>query len=224
MEGLTLRDKVSGLKFPRFLLSLSGESLKIVMERSPGWEYRFFSSVLSDEMRTDQELKWDLKYGLTIGRVHPLSELQKMLDWVGLKLNDVGALVNSADTLMNKVVQDGLGKSGHEGDPELLFYCAHRIAQVRKELVKWSLEFGCTEVGPECKHLLELISQMSAGVIENLESIPGKLDAEINKVLEAKAKGESYVGELMLKLTIPFADELHAEFEKLTQIAHLANC
>jgi len=217
MDGLILREKVKGLKLPPTLRNLPGTALKIVLERPIGWEYRFFSAVLSDEMDSDQELKWDLEYGLKIGRIHPLREPWLMINWLQQKMNEIGALVDSASRLMNEAIQDALGNPGVAGDPEHLVYCARRIAQIRKELVKWTIEFRCTEVQPECEHLLSLISEMSKDVIEKLESIPAKLDAEITKALEAHARGQKYTAELMLSLTIPNNDEIAAEFAKLSQ-------
>jgi hypothetical protein len=67
--------------------------------------------------------------------------------------------------------------------------------------------------------LLSLISEMSKNVIEELESIPSRLDSEITKVLEALGRGEKYTAKVMLTLTIPHSDEIASEFEKLSQLS-----
>lgn len=220
MEGLILREKVKDLRLSPALRELSGRCLKLMLERPIAWEYGFFSAVLADEMNADQDLKWDLQYGLKIAHIHPLGELLQMINWIQQKMNDIQALVHSVDRLMNQAIQEALGKPGEPGDPEHLVYVARRIAWVRKELVKWTIEFGCTDVQPECERLLSLISQMSKNVIEQIESIPLKLDAEITKALEANSRGEKYTAELILKLTIPHIEETTAEFEKLSRMIH----
>lgn len=220
MEGLILREKVKDLRLSPALTELSGRCLKLILERPPAWEYRLFSAVLADEMNADQDLKWDLQYGLKIAHIHPLGEVLQMLDWIQQKMNDVQALVHSVERLMNQAIQEALGKPGDPGDPEHLVYVAKRIAQVRKELVNWTIEFGCTDVQPECERLLSLNSQMSMDVIEQIESIPSKLDAEITKALEANKRGEKYTAELFFKLTIPNIEETTAEFEKLSRMIH----
>jgi hypothetical protein len=57
---------------------------------------------------------------------------------------------------------------------------------------------------------------MSKDVIEQIESIPSKLDAVITKGVEANKRGEKYTAELVLKLTIPHIEEISVEFEKLS--------
>jgi hypothetical protein len=220
MEALILREKVKDLRLSPALTELSGRCLRLMLERPLAWEYRFFSAVLADEMNADQDLKWDLQYGLKIAHIHPLGELQQMYNWIQQKLNNIRALVHSVDRLMNQAIQEALGKPGEPGDPEHLVYVATRIARIRKELVNWTIEFGCTDVQPECEQLLSLISATSKDVIAQIESIPSKLDAEITKALEANKRGEKYVAELILTLTIPHSEEITAEFEKLSRMIH----
>src|ERR1017187_859547 len=74
MDGLVLREKVKNLKLSPALTGLSGKSLKLLFERPLAWEYQLFGSVLTDEMNLDQELKWDLKYGLQINNVQKLDD------------------------------------------------------------------------------------------------------------------------------------------------------
>lgn len=218
MEGLVLREKLNSVKLPPALVELSGKSLKIIWDKPIGWEYRLFSSVLSDEMEMDQKLKWDLAYGLKLGRVHSLEELPHMMQWIQQKLIDIRGLFNSAGSLMNKAIQEALKAPGVPGDPEHIVYVAHRIAQVRKELLTWTIDFNCTEVKPECERLISLISTFSKDFLEQLESIPRLLDEEIDKSIEASKRGEKYAAKVFLTLSISNNDEIAAEFDRITKM------
>jgi len=218
MEGLVLREKVKNLMLSPALRELSGKCLKLMLERPIGWEYSFFSAVLADEMNADQDLKWDLRYGLKIAHVHGLDDLLLMYNWIQQKLSDMEALVHSASQLMNQAIQEALGKPGEPGDPEHLVYVARRLSKVRKELVNWSIEFACTKAQPECGKLLTLLSLASRDTIEKIESIPSRLDDEIAKAIAANKRGEKYVAELMLKIEMSHSDEICAEFQKLSQL------
>lgn len=220
MDGLVLREKLKDLKSPSSLSALSGKSLKLIWEKPMGWEFRLFTSVLREEMELDQKLKWDLAYGLKLGRVRDLGNLPEMMQWVQQKLTDIRALVMSAEKLMNKAIQEALKEPGISGDPEHIVYVAHRIAQVRKELLTWTVDFHCTEVKPQCERLLTLISNFSKHVIEELESIPKRLDDEIDKAVDASKRGGKYVATLNLTFSIPENNELSAEFDKLTRMIH----
>lgn len=189
-----------------------------MLERPPGWEYSFFGAVLAEEMNADQDLKWDLAYGLKMSHIHRLDDLPLMYDWLQQKLNDMEALVLSAGQLMNQAIQEAAGKPGEPGDPEHLVYVARRLARIRKELVNWSIEFGCTRVQPVCERLLSLLSSASKDVIEKVESIPSKLDDEIAKAVEANKRGEKYVANVTLEIEMSNNEEICAEFQKLSQL------
>src|SRR5262249_24072566 len=159
MEGLALREKIKGLKLTPALANLSGKSLKVLIERPLGWEYSFFSAVLADEMDRDQELKWDIAYGLKLGKIHSVNELIPMAEWIQQKTSEALALVQSVDRLLNSAIQEALGEPGMPGNPEQLVYVARRVAKVRKSLLEWSMECKLAQVRPECEKLFSLLAE-----------------------------------------------------------------
>jgi hypothetical protein len=169
-------------------------------------------------MDKDQEFSWDLKHGLKIGAVRPLDNVALMMQWIQQKLADIGGLMHSADRLMNQAIQEALGPPGVPGDAVHIVYVSRRIARIRKELLAWSIEFNCAAVKPECDRLLSLISTFSKDAVDKLESIPGSLDAEISKALEARKRGEQYTAKVVLSVSILNNDEITAEFERLSQM------
>jgi hypothetical protein len=218
MDGLILRDKLKDLKLSPVLTELTGKSLKFLWEKPIGWEFRLFASVLADELNADQKLKWDLSYGLKMGKIHDLGELPQMMQWVQQKLKDIQGLVHSSDRLMNKAFQEAMKEQGVSGDPEHIVYVARKIAQVRRELLVWTIDFNCTEVKPECERLISLISTSSQNVLEQLESIPKLFDEETDKAVAAHERGEKYAAHVQLTFTIPNSDEICAEFERVNQL------
>lgn len=218
MEGLILREKLKSLNLSPILAALTGNPLKILWEKPLGWEFRLFSSVLAEEFNLDQKLKWDLAYGLKLGRIHDLDELPQMMQWVQQKLKDIKALVHSAERLLNKAIQEAFKELGVPGEPERIIYVARSMAQVRRELLIWTIDFKCTEVKPECERLITLVSTFSQNILEQLESIPKLLDDEIDMAAAAHERGETYVARVQLTFTIPNSDEISAEFERLNQM------
>jgi hypothetical protein len=178
----------------------------------------FMRGYIAEQLHLDQKLKWDLTYGLMLGRIHDLGDLHQLIQWVQQKLKDITGLVHSAEQLMNKAIQEALKEPGVSGDPEMIVYVARTIAQVRRELLIWTIDFNCTEVKPECKRIMSLISAFSQNVLDQLESIPKRLEEEVAKAESAYSRGEKYVGHLQLTFSIPENAELSAEFAKLTQM------
>jgi len=221
MDGLILREKLKDLKLSPVLAELTGKSLKVLWEKPIGWEFRLFTSVLADELNADQKLKWDLSYGLKMGRIHDLGELPQMMQWVQQKLKDIQGLVYSVDRLMNKAFQEAMKEQGVSGDPEHIVYVARKIAQIRREVLVWTIDFNCAEVKPECERLISLISASSQNVLEQLESIPKLFDEETDKAVAAHERGEQYPAHLHLTLTIPNSDKICAEIERVGKFARI---
>jgi Domain of unknown function (DUF4062) len=99
-----------------------------------------------------------------------------------------------------------------------LEYVARRLAEIRKALLEWSIEFNRTEVRPECERLFSLLSNSSQDFIKQLESLPTTLDSETAKAIEAHKRGEEYAARVMLKVSVSNEAELHAEFERLSNL------
>jgi hypothetical protein len=219
MEGLVLREKVKHLKLPAALTDLSGKSLQLVFEQPLGWEHLLFSSVLADELKRDQDLKWDLEHGLKIKPIRNLDDLILMTQWFIQKFSECKAFGHTFEKLMNAALQKALGDPGKPGDAEYLVYVAKRLAGLRKALLEWTIEFNCTEVRPECERLLFLISETSKDFIEQLENIPSKVDEEIFKAVEAHNRGETYTAKVSVIISAsPNQSEIGDEFKKLPEI------
>jgi hypothetical protein len=219
MEGLVLREKVKDLKIPAVLSDLSGKSLRLLFERPIGWEYSFFSSVLAGEMELNQELKWDLKYALKTQKIKIINDFLSVNSWLSQKMDDLLGITQSWDALMNKAIQDALREKGVPGDPEHLVYVARRMAQFRKLLLGWTIEFNCTKVPTECERLLFLLSESSKDIIEKIENIPSQLDSEISKAIEAHKRGEKYEAKVFITLSVmPHSEEFCAEIRRLSEL------
>lgn len=215
MEGLSLRETFKNLKLPASLANLSGTSLRLLLEKPTAWEYKLFTSVLDSEMDKNQELKWDLQHGVKTGAIIQLEDSLSAQLWVQQRMKDAINLTRSASKLMNKVIQEAVGKLGEAGDPEYIVYAARRLAVLHKKILEWSIDFICAEVPPKFRRLFDLISNMTADFITQLESIPSGLDMEIVKAVEAHEKGLSYAASFNLKISIHNIEEIEAEFQKI---------
>jgi hypothetical protein len=222
MRGLVLVDKVTALNLSEPLAALSGKPLRLLLERPFGWEFHFFSSVLTDELARDQPSKWDLQYGLKLASPRTLGDMGALFIWIAQKYDEILALTDSFSQLLNKVIQDALGRPGQSGDPEHLLYVAKRLARLRKAVIEWAIDFNCTKTRPECERVLNLIAAASGVIIQTIESIPAVVDAEINKAIEAHGRGEVYEAKMMFTLSeMPNSAEIQVEFEKLSRLIEL---
>ncbi len=220
MDGLVLREKIKKLNLPPTLANLSGKSLKLLFERPKAWEYRFFSSVLADEMKLDEEIKWDLNYGLKNKNIRKFGDRNLLWNWIQQKLVEIMALCVSAEKLTNTALVEALREHGTPGDPEHLFYVARRLAQIRKAFLEWAIEFNCADVDEEYKRLLFLTSAFSKDAIERLENLPILIDMEITKALETYEKtGQKQLVDINVKIGgNPYQKDLEAEIQRFKSL------
>jgi hypothetical protein len=222
MEGLALREKFQSLRLPASLVELRGKSLKLLLEQPTAWEYSLLSSVMADEMELDNELKWDVKFGLKLQESKNLNHPILVCDWLTQKMSEIMGLIESFGTLMNSAAQESFGPLGSPGNPEQIVYVARRLAQIRKALLHWKLAFNNADVPVECERLLSLVSSAANDAIEKVEGIPKHIDKEISLALSAVQRGEKYEANIMLKLDEPpHMKEIQEEFERLSNISDL---
>lgn len=219
MDSLSMRSKILGSGLDRGLADLSGAALLIAVQKPFAWEYLLFSQVLLDEVSRFAVLKRDLEYGVNLGRAVRLSAFPETVDWVQAKIGELGAFVQSANTLLNVALQEALGAAGEPGDAEALVYVGRRLGEVYRMVLKWTGEFKRTQVDDEFVHLLEIVSTASAHLIGEFEDFSVDLHrsiAETVKRYEETKEPQSL--EMTLTLTCPDLDELPVELRRLADL------
>jgi hypothetical protein len=216
MESLFIRDKFKRSSIPDGLRNLTGEALALVFEKPLVWEYKLFCTVLAAEIDSAKPLKWDLDYSLQLGRVIRLGEPAEISQWMVTKMHEIQRLVQSASKLMNEGVAKAAGPLGQPGNPEYLVYVARRLGEIYRAILEWTLEFNHVEVDPKYSRLVELSSLFSQDVIQQLESIPSRLDAKLTEAVEIVKTGKHHSFELMITLSVPpITEEFNREIKRL---------
>jgi hypothetical protein len=222
MDSLLVRARVRALQLPVALGELSGRSLRLLMEKPPAWEHFFFASILEEELRKNADLKWDVKYALRTGATRNFSTSDIKHDalatnnWILAKISNARSLVESVSNLMNIAIQEAFGPPGVAGDPEHIAYVARKLGLNHRRLLEWSADFNDVEVLPQFSRLLSLVASFSTDAIAQLESLPERLRIELEKAINAKRRGETYIANVMLIFQGPkVGDEIAKEYERL---------
>ncbi|MCH8063135.1 MAG: DUF4062 domain-containing protein, partial [Chloroflexi bacterium] len=79
MNALEIRGRLSSTELTASLDSISANALRLFLEKPIAWEHRLFNEILKDELRVLANLKRDLTFGLSIGRVENLTDLEDVL-------------------------------------------------------------------------------------------------------------------------------------------------
>jgi hypothetical protein len=215
MEALSIRHRFKESSFPSALESLSGKSLKFIVERPKAWEYKLFANILAEAVEEAKPLKWDLSHGLQLGAIIEMKNDSETFGWMQTKIE---ALMRIAKT-PGKLI-DVLGFSKPEcksHNPEQIAYAARRLGSVYRSILDWAIDFNLVKANPKFDKLISVGSKFSNDTIKKLEEFPTQLNAEIERGIQANAEGKDYVGNLSIIFSLE-NPELMQEIENLDRL------
>ena len=219
-EGLDLRLKFQDIPFGSD--ALRPQALRILLEKPKGWEYLLFAQILNDEISALYQKRLDVELGISFGQTFQLKERLDVTSWVSETLF---AMVNTTSQI-ERAINDGLiravGEPGEPGDAQRIYHLAKRVADAYEQLLDWKLKFYRVSTPDPFKRIIELTSNIPNNALNEIESFSkslyGTLQDHINNSASYPA---GTVINVTLKLTIPPADELHAEVQRLKD-GHIA--
>jgi hypothetical protein len=201
---------------PESLRSLPADILLLAVERPFAWEYRLFEKLLAKEIADSQHLRLTAKYGDP--QVSPAAGLPEpqVFEWLQDRMHALTALVETSDRLVNVGLQEALGPQGEPGDPQKLFDVAHRLGDVYRSAIHWSLDFGRPRVPTLLQRLVQLTSRSGGVLTAGIEELHDKLWYQLER---AMATSEHLRTGARVDVSIPsiMTPELAAEFQRLQE-------
>lgn len=202
-DCLSLRRHFHKEKVSPKVLKYSGRVFELAVEKPDGWEYLLFAAVLKDNLDKLDELRYDLKYGITFKNVILYNEPTEIIDFVQMKCRELENRVGMLNEIINNAFSEAIGEPGVSGNAEYIIYVAEKLIEVYKNVHEWSLEFRSIMVPDEFQNLLLCVSQFSQTMIEDIENFISDYDTRINEaILE--------IGENSEKRTLSFSLTLRA--------------
>jgi len=217
-ESLQIRTrfKSSGLREP--LSQLSGEPLRLVIERSPGWEYLLFMHQLAQDIARVRHRRLDLDYGIAFGSIDRLSDPGEVFVWISRRMAQAGRLIEAAGQIVNVALQEALGPPGITGDAEKIVYVATTLSEVYRNAIEWAIECKRVEVDDEkYTEIVRLTGTLTDDMIREIESWSEKILKETQEAL-ANPPGpndEPRTLRFTLEIRAPMTEKLNKELERL---------
>jgi hypothetical protein len=118
----------------RYLDELRGDTLRLAIERPPGWEFLLFFSRVADRIDSCTEMRQEHLAGLAIGLGEDVIDAPV---WLGLRLNDLERLSGNAHQVFNSSVMAAAGPAGQSGDAAALVYSGDAVGAVYRNLLLW---------------------------------------------------------------------------------------
>lgn len=214
-DSLTIRKKIKSNNLSRKVLQTSPNALQLVLEQPDGWEYRFFSQVLSDSINNCKEFKKDFEYKLFLEFNTTIYEYSDLIAWITEKNDHLLRIINALSSLINDALKKALGAPGEPSDLDFLIYIVDRISDIYKKIIQWAIELGSTTVPEDTKKLVFSLSNASQSVIVDIERFERELTEEFSKIPFSIPEGEKYNLDIRLELREPDLTEFYSELDKL---------
>lgn len=215
-DSLLLRKHFVKEKISPKILKYSGKVFEIAVEKPELWEYRLFAAALKYNLECLDELRYDLKYGISLKNVLIIDEPQEILTIAQTKMHELSSKVALLEIIINNALVEALGEPGQSGNAEYIIYVAEKIISIYKSIHEWALDFKSFIVPEEFRNLLSAMSKWSGGIIQDIEHFISNLNKGIEQLLINDLESEE-VRTISFTLEINIADtnEVEEELKKI---------
>lgn len=216
MDSLDIRRKIRNVALDQEFQNLSPKGLELLVQKPIAWEYSLFAQVLRDGIRSFEDQRYDLKYGVKLGNSIGIENLAELSRWLSNHTDDILNTISSITNLINSALPVAFGPPGVAGNAKEIVYVANRMSQAYKRMIDWTLEFRRVKVERDFERLLELASGMAMNMITEIEEFAERIHNEINDALSNLTdSSEKRVVTLTLTLTAPDMSALSEELERV---------
>ena len=197
----------------------SKKIFELVVEKPALWEYLLFAEVLKDNLNKLDDLRYDMKYGISFERTVCFENPIEIFDYVQAKSKELIRKNDILCVILNKALKEALGERGTPGNAEYIIYVAEKLIEVYKSDHLWALDFKCISVPEMFEKLIEYTSELSKSIIEDIENFIDDYDKRINELAYGleDISGEKVVS-FNLELRSPDMNKINAEIKRLEEI------
>ena len=190
---------------------------RILVERPEGWEVRFFSQTLADELSKNDDLKRDWSYELADEQPE-YYDPHKALKWISSQTNYLVTLAGGFTKLINEALPAAMGPPGKHGDARQLFYVASRLADGHRKAIRWAISFRRLAVDTELRPVLKEAQTLSETVVSGVEKFSIDIQNKLAELLEAgRYEGPAQTVHINLVLEAPNVKGLERELKRLSR-------
>lgn len=213
-KSLKIKRQLDGNLYFKKLQDLSPSAIKIILEEKKAWEYYLFFQILSDEIEKYSDSIKEYNSNIVIGISEYISA-NNFSKWQDTRIQEMFTLLESADTLINKCLNEALGPKGESGNPMNISWSAKVLCKILMELINWSLRIRRTILE---EPFTELIPVMYSLTRENIEKIIEYPQISIQKLNDTINLTQKQTIHLTLELSPTNFDEFLEKWKKLHTI------
>lgn len=204
-DSLKLRQKLNVTPTSMKLKELDGVSLYIAIEKPFGWEYILLGLLIERRFSSLQDLRRDLKYGISLTKVRDISGIDEFMNFTTEKSNELLTWISNLSILVNGIMSNAVGEEGKEGNIDEIIYAANKIGDIYENIIKSSLDFQATKIHEDFEGLKIAMLNVYKTPLDDLDGYCTKFKVAIEEIKKVDVKSE---GELDLDLTLTLNSDL----------------
>jgi hypothetical protein len=200
-DSLKVKQLLSGSGIPRFMEELRPKTLRLALEKPNAWEYRLFFQSWLDEVERRADMIREYKVGLQLEPVSYVSALNAP-EWFQTQLHELSSLVESANRLINKSLQEAVGKPGEPGNAEQIVWVSRMVGRILEHTIRWAIRIRCAR----CERPFDLVAPEAAlfadDLISQFNTFPKETLRKLEDTLSLPKSTETQMLEFRLTFTL----------------------
>lgn len=204
-DALRIKQILSGSGMPHFMEELRPKTLRLALEKPDAWEYRLFFQSWLDEVERRADMIREYKDGLQLESTIYVSALNAP-EWFQTQLHELSGLVDSANILINKSIQEAFGKPGEPGNVEQIIWVSRMVGRILEQTIRWATRIRCAR----CEPPFDLVSPEAALFADDLvfqfETFPKETLQKLEYTLSLPKLAEPRKLELTMTFTLANLD------------------
>ena len=204
-----------GLRLSRRLLQmpaaqeLTGEALRIAVDRENGWPGLLLAQLLENEVAAAADLKRDHARQLALGIGEQVDEGYAS-QWFSSLSNQAIRIIDALKIIVEQVLNDAFNST----DIAALRYGARQIGRAYRDCLEWAARIRRAHVPNDWNGVAREQSRLLDNMMHEIESFGGRLRSEILRVLELPGEGTFEVN-LTFHVTLGDMTAFNKELEML---------
>ena len=222
-DCLALKQQAVQKRMSKKVLRLEGIAFQTAILRPAGWEHKLFGQLLSDGLDGLTDRKRDFNFGITLAPGQQFQTLDKLIDYITLKTDQLQRAISTVSTLINRTLPDAFGAPGTAGDADYIIYTANRMLEVYSSIIDWSLDFNAIATDQEYSGLVSSFSKMCEVTLSDIEKFSKDYCEIIGHIPDKISENaEPMSSSITLTLSPPNTEKYYYELNKLRQKYGLA--
>lgn len=206
-KGLHLGQALKGRQ--KELDGITGESLRIALEKPAGWQGKLFAQLFTDEVVNARDLKRRYELGLVYGPSELLAD-DAILGWLQAKLTEAERLAEGVTHLANHALNQAFTNS----DVQEIAFCAREMGRSYRNAIEWAIHIRRAHVGDDWLQLANEMALVTGDIIRQIELLGSRLTVAIDDAI-ATAKKDQITVDFTFVIEAENIQRVYEEIERL---------